>query len=135
MYFPLFIYFLRILCTLIVSPFLQGNAFNTKFSSQFSGHFPSKDSNLPGMMILAQKRGNPMSKNLSKWSRKIWQRESAVNTSTTKGATTQLQTRTTNNNTANWKKKLLLWSKLFFTQKSVLSHQLSSHILLKQRLI
>ena len=104
-----------------------------------SGHFQDKSSYILSYIAggAPTKRGNPMSKISSKWSSRIWERESAANF---KGAT-QLQTITTNNNTANWKKKrrtkLLLWSKSFFTQKSVLvlSHQLSSHILLKQRLI
>lgn len=67
-----------------------------------SGHFQDKSSYILSYIGGAPtKRGNPMSKISSKWSSRIWERESAANF---KGAT-QLQTVTTNNNTANWKKK------------------------------
>ena len=58
-----------------------------------------------------------MSKISSKWSSRIWERESAANF---KGAT-QLQTITTNNNTANWKKRtkeaFVVVKVIFYTKK------------------
>lgn len=83
-----------------------------------SGHFQDKSSYILSYIGGAPtKRGNPMSKISSKWSSRIWERESAANF---KGAT-QLQTITTNNNTANWKKKkneaFVVVKVIFYTKK------------------
>ena len=95
--------FAVILCTLIVSPFFCQEICLTWLFFSISGHFQDKSSYILSYCAggAPTKRGNPMSKISSKWSSRIWERESAANF---KGAT-QLQTITTNNNTANWKKK------------------------------